>query len=537
MCWMIFVLLTANLCLSSGRCSALAVLYRSCLTCSYGRCWDVILRALSLTQECVLAAVLAIDFWLARNDMKNAAHALHLAKSLGEKYSAVLSQRERAYLEGFSLMMENKLRAAFQLLSDTLDTYPQDLFLVKKVQLLAFVMGGRKEMLEVTQKPAVVKVNDKQPYFHGILAFALQENEKVRPVVAAERTKIDDICIHSRFLSSIAVMFHPCSAQFDEALTAAKRGLEMNPHDPWALHACAHVFYAKAQLLEGFEWLLARSSEWSECMSFLYQHCWFHAGLLALDLDRYTEVLQIFDIHVWPWKREVGAARDASHNNNQPSAVAEEEKASKMSPEHEKNASEQVASPKPLPTSSAVFLSSSDPNPSLISLVSHPLPEVSTSFGAEVTQLSFVRYDRFYPEDQNGAINLLWRLELRWAGKAAGEASAATAAAAGSAEALPSGKKGTFSFFDSRWRSIASSLTLPPIQPMSLYGLLQLYTLCRVGRMEQAREFVELLKVEVEKIADANRKQTLKGNPQTRSIHIILCSAKTVLNCSPEIFY
>jgi len=32
----------------------------------YGRCWDVVLRALTLSIDCALAHVLAADFWIAK---------------------------------------------------------------------------------------------------------------------------------------------------------------------------------------------------------------------------------------------------------------------------------------------------------------------------------------------------------------------------------------------------------------------------------------------------------------------------------------
>lgn len=32
----------------------------------YGRCWDVVLRALTLSLDCALAHVLAADFWIAK---------------------------------------------------------------------------------------------------------------------------------------------------------------------------------------------------------------------------------------------------------------------------------------------------------------------------------------------------------------------------------------------------------------------------------------------------------------------------------------
>jgi len=469
----------------------------------YARAWDVVLKAVVLSQHCVMAHLLAADFWIARNDMPNASRALKQAKEAYLLQEGVLTPWEKEYFRGYSLMMQNDLREALRAFVRAVELEPTDLFAVKKSQLLAFVLGGRADMLRATMDPRVQEACATAPYFHAMHAFALEEN-----------------------------------GRFDDATIAVEKALHVEPHDPWAVHVQAHLFYARGALREGVAWLEARSDHWAQCMSFLYSHCWFHVGLLRLDLDEYAQTLALFDRHVWPHYLQDQDSKRKEANGSAGTGSGEQSGAAQLSP------------------------SVADPHNS-------PSTDGATSFGEALGPLSFPRNDRFYIEDHNAALNLLWRMDIRWAGRgrlrgleaatsaeaglngAEGEAVhaekkrrlSATGAAASSSSAAsatsaapaspaaavtsPSSSPGVDVAFppqkaalSARFEHVVSCLPLPPSQPLSLFGLLQLHALCRAGRLAEAQQVCDLMAHEVRLVADAERRMALSDVllPSARAI-------------------
>lgn len=329
-------------------------------------------------------------------------------------------------------------------------------------------------------------------------------------------------------------IFPPGScSQFDEAATAITQALSIDAHDPWAIHVQAHLLYARGAQVEGAPWLEERAHVWEGCMSFLYSHwfehttpppplqgwdrvhaslrrkfarragedrisslfsyasslallsrsvctSWFHLALLRQDADETDAVLGIFDHAVWPHHTPDQADEAAAPAGPVPLAVKRLQQRASAS-------------------ASAPASASADQ--------SQPLqPEEEQSFGVSPTPLSFQRHDRSYIEDQNGALNLLWRLEMRVAG--AGSLDGPRPRCPGRGR-----QRGPLrcAALSSRWGSIVSTLALPPAQPLSLFGLLQLHALCRVGKMEEARQFLALLQAQVAQVADPQRRAALGG--------------------------
>lgn len=435
----------------------------------YGRAWDVVFRALTLTSECCLVHLWACDFWIAKDDIGKARDALSSAQVVYDKYGTHLSFREQCYMDAYSLMMQNKLKLARDVLNELLDHYPTDLFAIKKVQLLSFVLGGRSEMLDVVSRLDVLDACDGLPYFHGMRAFALQENE-----------------------------------EWEEAERCARRSLEIERHDPWTYHCMAHIFFGRGQIKGGLEWFERHSDEWSECMSFMYGHSWFHAALLALDLDEYERTSNIYDRYVWPYHDE-GPTNEKEAQPFTPPENGEDKKSDRDIVKYELTAESDASSQ-------------------------------STSFGVPLSSLSFHRHDRFYVEDQNNALNLLWRMEMRWAGFGSvahtfpkplsmptDESSTDHAEAESTLKKQPVTPSSTDASststpfrlhhpsFDSRWRSVTNSLRLPSSQPLSLFGLLHVWALGRCGRTEEAKQLRDVIQTQVDEIEDETRKRTLQA--------------------------
>jgi hypothetical protein len=84
-----------------------------------------------------------------------------------------------------------------------------------------------------------------------------------------------------------------------DAEAAARRSLELNPTQPWAQHALAHVMLTQGRIDEGATFLETRASGWTGLNSFMLTHLWWHLVLFRLSQGREAEALQAYDEQVW----------------------------------------------------------------------------------------------------------------------------------------------------------------------------------------------------------------------------------------------
>lgn len=81
---------------------------------------------------------------------------------------------------------------------------------------------------------------------------------------------------------------------YGAAEQAAKRALELNPKDAWAIHAETHVCEMQARLKDGIGWLEDREQDWAPG-NFFQVHNWWHLALFYLDLGDTAKVLSLYD--------------------------------------------------------------------------------------------------------------------------------------------------------------------------------------------------------------------------------------------------
>lgn len=81
---------------------------------------------------------------------------------------------------------------------------------------------------------------------------------------------------------------------YGRAEESGRRALELNPRDPWAVHAVAHVMEMQGRLDEGIAWLDGRRDDWSED-NMLAVHNWWHLALFQLEAGRTDDVLALYD--------------------------------------------------------------------------------------------------------------------------------------------------------------------------------------------------------------------------------------------------
>lgn len=91
---------------------------------------------------------------------------------------------------------------------------------------------------------------------------------------------------------------------YARAEAEGRRALAMNPRDPWAVHAVAHVMEMQGRTREGLAWLDERVGDWSED-NMLARHVWWHRALFCLELEEVTEVLRLYDTRIRPKAAEM----------------------------------------------------------------------------------------------------------------------------------------------------------------------------------------------------------------------------------------
>jgi tetratricopeptide (TPR) repeat protein len=84
---------------------------------------------------------------------------------------------------------------------------------------------------------------------------------------------------------------------YGEAESWGRHAVELNPIDPWAVHAVTHVFDMTGRYREGIEWLRGLKGSWNQANNFRY-HLWWHRSLLHLELGQFNEALDLYDQEV-----------------------------------------------------------------------------------------------------------------------------------------------------------------------------------------------------------------------------------------------
>ncbi|CAA0121329.1 Uncharacterised protein [Halioglobus japonicus] len=230
----------------------------------YSAHWESALEALEIEPENVLVRVLAADFYLAKGNVAETQEQLRHALRVEESGPDSLSPRERALSRAMrQWLVEGAPHEALATLMDALTQWPTDLFMLKRAQLVAFVLGDYKAMLQAA------RISEREcqetPLFYGLLSFALEQN-----------------------------------GEAGLAEVAARRALEIDARDVWAQHCLAHTLYFSGRHEEGTAFLQAHASDWDDCMSFMYTHNYFHLAIAHLALGHWRTVEHIFDEHVWP---------------------------------------------------------------------------------------------------------------------------------------------------------------------------------------------------------------------------------------------
>lgn len=222
-------------------------------------CWA---KILNIGRECktsVLIRLLMGDYWVAKGDFAKAGSCVQEASKL-----VPINEKEILYQQAFeSFILKGQFAEAAKYFAQILEIDPLDMFAMKRAQLMSFICGDVKSLLAVCQSKDT-NLLKKLPFYHGMLAFALEEN-----------------------------------GEFKEAESICEEGLQLFPHDPWIHHCMAHIYYFGGRAEEGMHWLSRWSNHWDNKMVFMRCHLWWHVGLVHLDCEDNKKALALVWSKCW----------------------------------------------------------------------------------------------------------------------------------------------------------------------------------------------------------------------------------------------
>lgn len=187
-----------------------------------------------------------------------------------------LTPRETATVKAARLFVMGKIPKLIELCEATVAAYPRDMVMLKLGQYHTFNIGDFPAMLRIAQKaqPEAADI----AYAHGMLAFGFEECHLL-----------------------------------DDAERAARHALTLEPSEPWAHHALAHIYLTRGQVAEGIAFLESVAHHWADLNSFMHTHNWWHLALFYISAGRTDDVLATYDSHVWGLSKDyaqdqIGAA-------------------------------------------------------------------------------------------------------------------------------------------------------------------------------------------------------------------------------------
>ena len=183
------------------------------------------------------------------------------------KVAGAATPREQAFVSAVADWWRGNAPGALKRLRGIVAEYPADIVAAKWAQYLAFNMGDARTMLDVAK--AILPTHAETAAAWSMLAFAHEQNDAIG--VAEE---------------------------------AAYRALELNPRDPWAQHAIAHVLETRGQVDAGVQFLTKHAPGWSDRSIFVREHNYWHLMLFHLEREETQRALEIFDRHLWGEWRE-----------------------------------------------------------------------------------------------------------------------------------------------------------------------------------------------------------------------------------------
>lgn len=183
------------------------------------------------------------------------------------KVATGATAREQAFVNAVKDWWHGDPRQALTQLKAIVVQNPTDIVAAKWAQYLAFNLGDAPTMLDIAR--TVLPAHLETAGAWSMLAFA---HDQMNSIGMAEE--------------------------------AAYRALAIDPKDPWAHHAIAHVLGARRKADEGIAFLTKHAASWSERSIFVREHNYWHLAVFHIDREEPARALEIFDKHLWGEWRE-----------------------------------------------------------------------------------------------------------------------------------------------------------------------------------------------------------------------------------------
>jgi len=176
-----------------------------------------------------------------------------------------MTSREQAHLAALGAWCEGELDRAAAMLGAILHDHPRDYLALKIANYLYFYLGDAANVRDGPARALAHWDPDMPGYGHllALHAFGLEE-----------------------------------SGDYASAERQGRRATELNPADPWAVHAVAHVMEMQDRAAEGVRWL-GEHAPACEGSNFFRHHLWWHLALIHWDEGRIEDALRLYDERVW----------------------------------------------------------------------------------------------------------------------------------------------------------------------------------------------------------------------------------------------
>jgi hypothetical protein len=206
-----------------------------------------------------LANAYAAMIWMFLEAPEAAAHAgPYLARAM----AAPATPREAMNVRLVQAWAAGDIPGAISQAEAIAAAHPTDLAAIKIGQYHLFNRGDAAGMLRIGL--AALPAGEHSPYVHGMIAFGYEQCHLLA-----------------------------------EAEASAWQALKIEPSDPWAHHALAHVMLTQGRIDEGIGFLESVSRHWADLNSFMRSHNWWHLALFYISRGRAADALDSYDTHVW----------------------------------------------------------------------------------------------------------------------------------------------------------------------------------------------------------------------------------------------
>ena len=185
----------------------------------------------------------------------------HESLARARQLEARANSREREHMDALAAWCAGALEQAAEAYESMLVDHPLDILALKLAAYLNFYLGDAPGMRDCIARvlPAWEPSLPAYACLLGMHAFGLEE-----------------------------------CGDYANAEREGRKSVEMNPADPWAVHAVAHVLEMQDRRQESVEWISGLTAHWNACNNFRY-HLWWHLALSHVALERYGEALALYD--------------------------------------------------------------------------------------------------------------------------------------------------------------------------------------------------------------------------------------------------